>query len=1072
MSDTSGEELPPVVAALEGNDESFLAMLERDVAAAEEFSAELRAALSAATDSTGIGNESGAGAAVAASMDAGFAEVEAAAAETSAVVVEEFDQAAAAVAAAGAEAGDAYGQAMQTGVEASVAQVSELLAAGLDEEAQAIMDQLPSVVEGPATAAGEQIGAALGRGVDTGFADAAEAVAASSEAVGQQAGAALADGASAGVSTLADRMRAGYDNVLASWTAGDQAFVAAQLNTFADYYAGLAALGDQSAVAQLEALKGLGAATEGVLAQVAATAQQTAQAVSDSAFLQGDALQAEIAAYEAAYGSAGTAAGAAFDSSLMAALESGQAGISDAALAGFASLLPEASTSGEQAGAEFGITFSDGVRASMMTTSVSSIVGDEFTAAASSMAPVAAEAGTAIGDEFSLALQSSIRLAMSTAGSAGGMDLGFSVLATDVEAAGTALGDDFAIAYSKSAQRGLAASTDTAKFIAGGLPSALDETAAAADKATSSMGLMANMMYGPLGYAAFSALYFLPQIGSLFSSNAVSASAFTAAVTQDSNAIGDNTAATIQTSLAKSNLSGISQQLGLSQAQLIEYAAGEANVQQQVAAAYEAKTAALQQSEQAQGRVTAGRSGANATDPNAVSLSQLQAQKTALDAVTTAVQQAVAQDQAQSDALLAAEQTTQIYTASVNALGSAQLLQVEQTQMSNQATAQYSDRVLAAMQTDQYFAAAVGAAGAKMLQGVETTRENNTAIVQYGDAVMGAYRDTATFNAALDASYVSMQISAQTSAQTSVGLLNLGDSQASLNGRLVMSEDAYTQATQGASAYGTALTALNGDTATLLGAEATFTTSLNSLTTSIKTNGDSLDVNTTKGAANTQAVLAIAHAADQAAIAVFQNEVNTVGSTKAYQDANNVLEQEKVKFENQAIAAGMSKDKVKQLADQLFQLPPAVDIPINANTQPAQDSVAALLASIDYSTAYVNVGTKMSSPQLKAAGGPVEAGQIYHVNEAGAEGYFVPPADGYIVPHDAMAALGSGGGVGPAWGASGGAPSGGGGAAPQVTVHVYLDGREISAQQRAEAQGYANHNGFTGFETTASRISR
>lgn len=52
----------------------------------------------------------------------------------------------------------------------------------------------------------------------------------------------------------------------------------------------------------------------------------------------------------------------------------------------------------------------------------------------------------------------------------------------------------------------------------------------------------------------------------------------------------------------------------------------------------------------------------------------------------------------------------------------------------------------------------------------------------------------------------------------------------------------------------------------------------------------------------------------------------------------------------------------------------------------------------------------------RASGGPVEAGQLYRVNERGQEGYFVPPANGSIVPSHQMTArtlqpAGAGGGT-------------------------------------------------------------
>lgn len=53
----------------------------------------------------------------------------------------------------------------------------------------------------------------------------------------------------------------------------------------------------------------------------------------------------------------------------------------------------------------------------------------------------------------------------------------------------------------------------------------------------------------------------------------------------------------------------------------------------------------------------------------------------------------------------------------------------------------------------------------------------------------------------------------------------------------------------------------------------------------------------------------------------------------------------------------------------------------------------------------IQVGRVGVGPQGRASGGPVEAGTIYRVNESGAEGYFVPPRDGYIINNQDMKAL-------------------------------------------------------------------
>ena len=548
----------------------------------------------------------------------------------------------------------------------------------------------------------------------------------------------------------------------------------------------------------------------------------------------------------------------------------------------------------------------------------------------------------------------------------------------------------------------------------------------AAAGATSAFGGMSSMMMGPVGMGVMMLATALPMLSQLFDTSAASASTFSQAVQQDSGAVGDNTAAIIQQQLAQSGLNDMAQSLGVSQATLIEYAAGESQAQQQVTAAYNQQQDALNAASNAEGVHSKAQNDAgNAADKEAGALAN---KKAALDAVTGAVQQAIAQDQEQNEALLAAEQTTQIYDASVKALGTQMQLQVQQTQMSNAATAEFGSQILFAESSMTYM------------------------------------------TAAMNASVASSRESALTNAYASVGLLNLGSSQTALNAQLAASETAYTEAQQGASAYNAVLSSLNGTTNTLLSAEASFTTTLNGLTNSIKTNGDSLDVNSVKGAANVQVVTQIAQAAQAAAVAVYQSDEANGKASQAYQDASTKLLAEKDAFEAAAEKAGFNKTQVQALADELFQLPPSVSTTVNVNTSQAQNNLDALYGQID---TLIGAGSTLSnslditaakeSAKLgggRASGGPVEEGVLYHVNESGREGFFVPPANGYVVPHDAMAALGSGGSsLGPAW--SG--PSGGSSEPPGVTVHVYLDSREITSTSRAEAQQYKTRNSLTGF---------
>ena len=186
----------------------------------------------------------------------------------------------------------------------------------------------------------------------------------------------------------------------------------------------------------------------------------------------------------------------------------------------------------------------------------------------------------------------------------------------------------------------------------------------------------------------------------------------------------------------------------------------------------------------------------------------------------------------------------------------------------------------------------------------------------------------------------------------------------------------------------------------LLGTEAAVTIALGNLTTSVKTNGTSLDVNSEKGAKNTQAFVSIAGAAVKAASAVYESEFATKGATTAYNDANATLATSKARFIAAADAAGFSKDQVAALAEQLFHLPPAENISITADTGPALASLAGLLYRINtssgtvrvYTTASGSVGsTGMAGTKAQATGGIVGAasggarGSLTWVGEQGPE---------------------------------------------------------------------------------------
>src|SRR5579884_351642 len=760
--------------------------------------------------------------------------------------------------------------------------------------------------------------------------------------------------------------------------------------------------------------------------------------------------------------------------------------------------------------------------------------------------------------------------------------------------------------------------------LGGGAAASLGQAGTAAEGAGKSMGGLAGIMNGPLmqGIYGISAIAFLPmalgQFGTMiagaFDNAAAAASDFTSAVQQDSNAVGDNTVVTIQNALSKSQLTGLAQQLGVSQATLIEYAAGESAAQTQVTKAYDAKAQSMAQAADAS---TMGVSATNAQmTAQQKQLEQLQIQKTQLDQVAAAVQQAVQQDRDFTAATMQAEQTEQIFNAALDDGHTKMLAQAQSGAMGTVATLGFSDAQsdlnhtlveaisqysVAANQASAYESAllalggpnsgmvsaaqygmllqgaldgvtqkmqdqaqqtALSAVGAlnlgdnqtglneAMMSGVEAFSQANTQASAYAtilsaldphtvsaaqyamilqgalDGVtskmqtqaqqaalsavgvldlgasqsklsetlmgtvqsfsqasaqasayatvlgsLGAHTVSAAQEAmllgdAIDATDVKLKAQASSTALSAVAALQLGGNQGALNLALYNAVDAYAQASAQASGYGSVVTALNGSMQGMLAAEAQVTIGLDGVSKAAASNGTSLDINNAKGAQNILTFDQLSQAADKAAEAVYQNDVNTGHASQAFSDANRILGEEKQAFIEAADKAGFNKDKVKELADQLYHLPQNIPIDISANTAPATDAVQSMVEYFDHEVAYVQVyATPTGLPGGKAllpsrdAGGPVAAGEPYMIGLNGRPEVFVPGADGYITPMDmltpAMAAPAAAGG--------GGFGYGGGFEPPIVNVYVTLDSQEITAASRVEVQGYARYNSLTGF---------
>lgn len=125
-----------------------------------------------------------------------------------------------------------------------------------------------------------------------------------------------------------------------------------------------------------------------------------------------------------------------------------------------------------------------------------------------SMEPAAAEAGASVGAAFVSGIGEGIYAGGNSNSLATSAIYGwFGRLQPEVEAEGTELGLAFSASFSESAQAGLAAA-DAESAVSTGL----EDVAKSADKATSSVGGLSSMMYGPLGMAMYAIMAVGPMV--------------------------------------------------------------------------------------------------------------------------------------------------------------------------------------------------------------------------------------------------------------------------------------------------------------------------------------------------------------------------------------------------------------------------------------------------------------------------------------------------------------------------------------------------------------------------------
>ena len=225
--------------------------------------------------------------------------------------------------------------------------------------------------------------------------------------------------------------------------------------------------------------------------------------------------------------------------------------------------------------------------------------------------------------------------------------------------------------------------------------------------------------------------------------------------------------------------------------------------------------------------------------------------------------------------------------------------------------------------------------------------------------------------------------------------------------------------------------ALNGVRITAAEADIRYRDSVAAATEAIHDNGHTIDLNTTKGRLNQTAIIASIKAASDHAQAVADQTAAVKGQTAGVAAGNTVFGQHVAQLRKVLTQAGLTKGQIDALISTYARVPKKANtnvgapgareaealakrvqsamskIPSNKNVtiQVTASGVTAVQRQIDSISGRVvgiQVGRVGVGPQARAAGGPVEAGQVYRVNERGQEGFFVPPADGVIVPAHQM----------------------------------------------------------------------
>lgn len=199
-----------------------------------------------------------------------------------------------------------------------------------------------------------------------------------------------------------------------------------------------------------------------------------------------------------------------------------------------------------------------------------------------------------------------------------------------------------------------------------------------------------------------------------------------------------------------------------------------------------------------------------------------------------------------------------------------------------------------------------------------------------------------------------------------------------------------------------------------------FASDINSVTTSIQTNGRTLSGNTDQAIANRQAFSQAANDIEN----YYQQQRN---AGVPIQQATSDMQKQVDQLEQTGIKAGMTKGDVDSYLKTLGLIPSSIGTTITANVSPAVQALNGLLQRIDASTGTVQVYASPTNVAggralgANADGGPVRRGDVSWVGERGPE-LVVFGRDGYVIPNEALTGsraldsrvLSGSGGYGPA----------------------------------------------------------